>query len=372
MGAGIAALACASGISTVLCEVDDDRVAAAVDRVEKELARRGTMSVEDVVAAKRRLLASAELEAAAGATLALEAVPEDLALKRETLERLGHIAPRAVLATNTSSIPIATLAAATSFPERVLGLHFFNPPGAIRLVELVRAPATAEEGAATARALAEAMGRVVVPVADGPGFLVNRCARPYYLEALRIVEAGVAAPAEVDASCEREGFPMGPFRLMDLIGIDVSLAVTRSLWERSGREPRWAPSPIQERMVAAGRLGRKTGGGFYLDDGEPVELPEASEPGTRTADAGVVPRIVAQLVNEAWFALDAQVAAADQVDLAMTTALRYPRGPFAWGREIGLDRVVDLLDRLAGADGDPRYGVAAGLRSAAGPTADSS
>ena len=242
----------------------------------------------------------------------------------------------------------------------MLGLHFFNPPGAMRLVELVTTPATAPHAAATARAVAETIGKRVVAVADGPGFLVNRCARPYYPRrcgwSSRSRDAGDDRPR-----LRGRRLPDGPLRADGHVGIDVSLAVTRSMFEQSGGEPRWAPSPIQERMVAAGQLGRKSGSGFY-DYGDHAGAPaEAGDGGP----ADLVERIVAQLVNEAWFALDADVARADDLDLAMTTGLGYPRGPLAWGRELGLERVVALLERLAGPQDDPRYRVAAGLAAGA-------
>lgn len=367
MGAGIAALACRNGIATVLCDIDEAAARAGAQRVSDELARRvhrGRMTAAEADAADALLTTSADLSATAGAGLVIEAVPEQPQLKRDLFARLAQIAPGAVLASNTSSIPIATIADAVTTPERVLGLHFFNPPGAMRLVELVTTPATSPAAAATARALAEAIGKLVVTVADGPGFLVNRCARPYYLEALRIVESGVATAPEIDRACEAAGFRMGPFRLMDTIGIDVSLAVTRSMHEQSGGEPRWQPTLTQEVMAAAGTLGRKSGRGFYdYGAGEPQR--DASADGE--AAPQLVERIVAQLVNEAWFALDAGVAGTqDDVDTAMTVGLAYPRGPFAWGRELGLDRVVTILHELAGPDDDPRYRVAPGLAAAAG------
>jgi 3-hydroxybutyryl-CoA dehydrogenase len=367
MGAGIAALTCRHGIPTVLCDVDERAVRAGVGRAFDDLTRavrRGRLTSSEADAAADRLTGSVDLEAIVGAELVLEAAPERAELKRELLARAGRLSATAVLASNTSSIPIATLATAVEDPGRVLGLHFFNPPGAMRLVELVTTPATAA-AAATARALAEAIGKRVVAVADGPGFLVNRCARPYYLEALRIVEAGMATPAEVDRSCEEAGFPMGPFRLLDMIGLDVSLAVTHSMWEQAGGEPRWEPSPIQKRMVAAGEIGRKSGKGFYAYDGNGRRAD--SEPGDHAdPPSGLVERIVAQLVNEAWFALDADVAGGEDIDVAMTVGLGYPRGPLAWGRELGLKRVVALLDRLGGPRHDPRYRIAGGLAAAGG------
>ncbi|MBS1878785.1 MAG: 3-hydroxybutyryl-CoA dehydrogenase [Actinobacteria bacterium] len=370
MGAGIAALACERGVTTILCDASPALAAAARERVEGQLARRrqrGKVDAAAEAAALGRLTVSAELEAAAPAALAIEAVPERLELKRSLFERLAAIAPDAVLASNTSSLPIADLAAGSAHAGRLLGLHFFNPPGAIALVELVATPATGAAALARARALAMALGRQPVTVADGPGFLVNRCARPYYLEALRTVAAGAAEPAAVDAALEAEGFPLGPFRLIDLVGIDVNLAVARSLWEQAGHEPRWRPSPIQEAMVAAGRLGRKGGGGFYDADGAPLPLPAGSAAGPAVVPLGpeeIVTRVAAQLVNEAHFALEAGVAAAADVDPAMTAALRWPRGPLSWGEELGRTRLVALLDELAGPGADPVYRVAPSLRAA--------
>jgi 3-hydroxybutyryl-CoA dehydrogenase len=484
MGAGIAASAVRAGIDVTLLDVDEAALAAGRRRVEAVLRRsveRGRLAGADADSAVRRLRTSPDLADAAGCAVAIEAVPERLELKRSVLAELGRVAPAAVLASNTSSISIGALADAAPVPERVLGLHFFNPPEAMRLVELVVTPRTDPAAAQAARGIAEAMGKTVVQVADGPGFLVNRCARPYYLEALRIVEDGIATPAQVDRICRLGGgFPMGPFELMDLIGIDVSLAVTRSMWEQSFGEPRWRPSPLQAHMVAAGRLGRKTGAGFRAGpngaddaaDPEPqpgapagpvviagddvlarelralarargVTLAEravtadaltiATTPeavshaprgtialacdvggpeirrGLRACGFGLVPplagvrivelaqeawtdprgahaaaalfgalglavepvrdapglvlaRIVAQLVNEAAFAGDAAVAAPELVDVAMTAALGYPRGPVAWGRLLGPERVVGVLDALWEHDRDPRYRVAPSLR----------
>ena len=369
MGAGIAALACERWIPTTLCEVDEAAAAVATERVDAIMRRRfqkGAISGADFEDARSLLRPSAELEAAAGAAIVIEAAPENLDLKRDLFARLAAIAPDAVLASNTSAIPIAELAGGAEFAARTLGIHFFNPPGAIRFVELVRAQDTGAEALERARGLVAALGDEVVTVPDGPGFLVNRCARPYYLEALRIAERGLASPARVDRACEElGGFRMGPFRLMDLIGIDVGLAVARTLWSAAGEEPRWRPSPIQAEMVAAGRLGRKSGAGFYSEQGEPLPLPAAAAASQGGAEPeAILMRIVAQLVNEAWFAIDAGVAAAADIDRAMVGALRYPRGPAAWGEEIGLARVVAVLDELAGPRDDPTYRVAAGLRAA--------
>lgn len=371
MGAGIAALACREGVSTVLCDVDGPAVEAGLQRVRSEFERligRGRLSPEDAALAEDRLQATSKLDAVAGVSVVVEAIPERLDWKADLFRRLAAALPGAVLASNTSSIPIASLAEASGAAERVVGLHFFNPPAAMRLVELISTPLTQPRAAAAARALAERLGKVVVAVADGPGFLVNRCARPYYLEALRLVERGVATPWAIDRICEDEGsFPIGPFRLMDVIGMDVSLAVTRSMWELSGGEPRWRPSRIQTRMVAAGNLGRKTGSGFYVYDGNRSSPDVAAEAPARHGESTrMLLHIVAQLVNEAWFAVDDGVAEPADIDRAMTIGLRHPRGPLASGDEIGAERIVAVLRELQRDDEDPaRYRVAAGLERTA-------
>ena len=292
MGAGIAAVAVRAGMPTTLCDVDAAALArgTAIVHDSLERARRRGRLDDDGVATATGLLAGRDDVAAAveGATLVLEAVPERLELKRDLLARAAQAAPGAVLASNTSSLPIAQLAAGLPAPGRLVGLHFFNPPQAMRLVELVRTDRTDADAVATARAVAERMGKLVVDVADGPGFLVNRCARPFYLEALRLVEDGVATPAQIDRICRLgAGFPMGPFELMDVVGLDVSLAVTRSMHEQAHGEPRWRPSPLQVAMAGAGRLGRKAGGGFYPGDTGPPP------PDAAPQDAGPPPAAVA-------------------------------------------------------------------------------
>ncbi len=190
-----------------------------------------------------------------------------------------------MLATNTSSIPVTSLAGAAGHPENVVGMHFFNPPPLMRLLEVIPADQSSDRAVALARAAGEAMGRRVIVVADGPGFLVNRCGRPYGAEALRIVQEGIATPEQVDRICRLGGgFRMGPFELMDLVGIDVGYAVAQSFTELSFGEPRWKPSPLQARMVAAGRLGRKAGRGWY-DYGDGPHRPEDPPPSDE-ADAG--------------------------------------------------------------------------------------
>jgi 3-hydroxybutyryl-CoA dehydrogenase len=270
MGSGIAQLGCAAGMRTIL----HDPVPGALDRgaeaVRTGLARWIEKGRIDARAPERLHLAPADEELAA-CDLVIEAAPERLELKRDLFARLSEVCgAETVLATNTSSIPVTALAGASRAPENVVGMHFFNPPPLMRLLEVIRAEQTGEAALAMAREAGEAMGKQVILAADGPGFLVNRCGRPFGAEALRLLQEGLAGHEEIDRICRMGGgFRMGPFELMDLVGIDVGYEVALSFTDLSFGEPRWKPSPIQSRMVAAGRLGRKSGRGYYeyLDEG---------------------------------------------------------------------------------------------------------
>jgi 3-hydroxybutyryl-CoA dehydrogenase len=283
MGAGIAQLAAQSGLRTTLHDPVPEALERGVARIERAWEKR------PVEGARERLRPAGALEELAGCDLVIEAAPERLELMGELLRELaGHT--DAVLATNTSSIPVTAIGAASGCPERVVGMHFFNPPPVMRLVEVVAGVDTAPESVALARAAAEAMGRHVIEAADGVGFLVNRCNRPFALEALRIVHEGLATPEQVDRICRLGGgFRMGPFELMDLVGIDVGLEISRSFFEQSFGEPRRRPSPLQPRMVDAGHLGRKTGRGWYpYPDGRPEPRTEDDPPQAGGGDGLVV------------------------------------------------------------------------------------
>ena len=282
MGAGIAQLGCAAGMRTVL----HDPVPEALERGAAQ-ARGGLAKWVDKGRADPGaigLLESAgQLGDLAPCELVIEAAPERADLKRELFARLSEACTeQAVLATNTSSIPVTSLASAATRPENVVGMHFFNPAPLMRLVEVIAADQTGERALDVAVAAGEAMGKRVIQAADGPGFLVNRCGRPFYTEALRLLQERVATHEQIDRICRMGGgFRMGPFELMDLVGIDTGLEVARSFTELSFGEARWRPNPIQARMVAAGRLGRKAGRGYYDYSGgehRPGE-PAPPEPG---------------------------------------------------------------------------------------------
>jgi 3-hydroxybutyryl-CoA dehydrogenase len=279
MGAGIAQLGCAAGIVTVLHDPVPEALGHGAEGVRKGLARwaeKGRVEPD----AGGLLETAPELGGLAACDLVIEAAPERTDLKRELFAALSEVCgPSTVLATNTSSIPVTSLASAAAHPENVVGMHFFNPPPLMRLLELIRADQTGEHAVALAREAGEAMGKDVILASDGPGFLVNRCGRPFYTEALRSLQERIATHDQIDRICRMgAGFRMGPFELMDLVGIDVGLAVARSFTELSFGEPRWRPNPIQARMVAAGRLGRKAGRGYYDYGGDGPHRPEDPQP----------------------------------------------------------------------------------------------
>jgi 3-hydroxybutyryl-CoA dehydrogenase len=284
MGAGIAQLACRAGARTLLHDPVAEALARGAERVREGLqleAARGRLASEDAQAAGERLQAVDELSAFAPCELVIEAAPERLDLKHELYGRLSEIVgEECVLATNTSSLLVTAIAAAASNPARVVGMHFFNPAPVMRLLEVVAGEQSSERALALAFATGEAMGKTVIRASDGPGFLVNRCNRPFGLEALRLLQERVADVETIDRICRMEGgFRMGPFELMDLVGVDTGLQVAKSFFEQSFGEPRWRPSPITARYVAAGLRGRKTGRGYYTYDGGDVEPKRAGAGG---------------------------------------------------------------------------------------------
>jgi 3-hydroxybutyryl-CoA dehydrogenase len=495
MGAGIAQLAATAGARTLLYDPlpgAAERGAARVLEGLEGAKARGKLTADEVRAAWERVDAVDTIAGLASCELVIEAAPEEPELKHALYADLAAaVGPDCILASNTSSIPITALAAPVPGPERVVGMHFFNPAPVMKLVEVIAGVDTSARTLAIARATGAAMGRRVIDAADGPGFLVNRCGRPFGLEALRCVTERIAEPHVVDRIARLGGrFRMGPFELQDLVGIDTGFAVSESFYELSFGEPRWRPSPLSARMVASGRHGRKTGRGWYAYDDAGAILREADPPAPQTGgvpdggmvviagdlqiadelrvlaieagwdvrdpeDAGgevpelivdcggapgedplqggpvallcaegslaaldggggaagfhalpplatgglveltrtsgtsehaaqraegffatlglhtvwvgdapgmVLGRIVCQLVNEAAFAVGEGVGAPGDVDAGMVLGLNHPRGPLAWGDEIGLDHVLAVLDALHAERGDPAYRAAPLLR----------
>jgi 3-hydroxybutyryl-CoA dehydrogenase len=293
MGAGIAQLGCQAGARTLLYDPDPQALSRGAERIAAQLRRsaeRGRLTQQRAEQGIVNLQLVSEPVGLADCELVIEAAPESLELKRELFTEIArHVSDTCVLATNTSSLLVTAVAAPLPHPERVVGMHFFNPPPVMALLEVVSGVESSPDAVAMARAAGAAMGKHVIDALDGVGFLVNRCNRPFGLEGLRLVSERIATIEQVDRICRLgAGFRMGPFELMDLVGVDIGLEISRSFYEQSFGEPRWRPSPIAVKTVAAGRYGRKCGRGYYeYPDGE-RHRPEDPEPPAAGGGHGVV------------------------------------------------------------------------------------
>lgn len=362
MGAGIAQVAAQRGHPVVLADAFAAAISKAMDGHHKAMDReveKGRLTRTDADAVLARItyvtgMSDAELKRFADCALVIEAIIEDLKAKQTLLQALEQVlAPDAVLGTNTSSLAVAALAGGCAHPERVVGIHFFNPAPVMPLVEIIPALATDSSVTDSARALVERWGKVPVVASDTPGFIVNRIARPFYGEALRILEEGIADAATIDwAMRTLGGFRMGPFELMDFIGNDVNYAVTRTVFEAMYFDPRYRPALTQRRLVESGWLGRKAKRGYY-------DYRDGSTPPVPTEDAAlgrvIVDRILAMLINEAVDAVQLRVASPADIELAMTKGVNYPKGLLAWGDELGAGTVLATLESLQQEYGEDRY-----------------
>ena len=355
MGAGIAQVALEAGwrvrFHDALPGAIERGRARIADGLRRRVARRGLAFDAErawVQACLSRLAAAPDPAAvAAGADLVIEAIVEDLAAKRALFASLDAAAAAGtILATNTSALPVSAIAAAaTRHPGRVLGLHFFNPAPVLLLVEVVAEERTDPDVLDRATRIVGAWGKTPVRSADSPGFIVNRVNRPFTIEALRMLEAGEARAGEIDAAVRVDGFPMGPFELMDLVGLDVNLAAATGVWEGLGRPERLRPSPIQAWLVEHQRLGRKGGVGFYrYHDGHdpaleplPHDVAGPVRDGHTIAPEAIVRRIRTAIAAEAVLARDAGVASEADIDTALWLGAAHPEGPFAWLRRQGAE-----------------------------------
>ena len=348
MGSGIAQVAATAGHKVVLFDTKVEALNLSKAKLAKVMARlveKGKLTLEKAEAIQGRISYADNLEAIAESGIVIEAIVENLDIKKSVFSSVEKMVSQdCILASNTSSLSIASIAAACEKSERVIGIHFFNPAPLMPLVEIIPAIQTSKAIAIEARAIIDSWKKVTVLAKDTPGFIVNRVARPFYGEAIRILEEGVADIATIDwAMKEIGGFRMGPFELTDYIGHDVNYVVTETVFKEFFYDQRYKPSFSQKRLLEAGRLGRKSGHGFY-DYSEGAVKPEPNTDivlGTKIVD-----RVVAMLINEAIDALFLNIASAKDIDLAMTKGVNYPKGLLAWADEKGLDTVLAQLEEL--------------------------
>jgi len=348
MGSGIAQVASTAGHEVLVSDTNSAALKLAQKNLLKILNRLAEKGNIDDATAKSifgRVYFVDNMPAFAECGLVIEAIVEDLAIKKSVFEKLEAITPKdCILATNTSSLPVAAIAAACEQPERVLGIHFFNPAPLMKLVEIIPAIQTGPAVVERAKMLIESWDKLAVLAKDTPGFVVNRVARPFYGEALRILEEGIADVATIDwAMTELGGFRMGPFTLMDFIGNDVNYTVTETVFRAFYYDPRYKPAFTQKRLAEAGWLGRKSGHGFY-NYAEGAQNPNPAK--DKKLGKTIFYRILVMLINEAAEALYFNIASRNDIDLAMTKGVNYPKGLLRWADEIGIARCVKMMDAL--------------------------
>lgn len=365
MGAGIAQVAATAGHPVIIYDLSEaalDRALKQLSQSWKKLQEKGKISDAQELLDRCRFVSRLEELSVCG--LVIEAIVEDLGIKKKVFSELeAHLPNDCILASNTSSLSVTAIAAACKRPERVLGLHFFNPPPLMALVEVIPAIQTNESIVEEARKLMQSWGKIPVLAQDTPGFIVNRVARPFYGEALRIYEEGIADMATIDwAMTTIGGFRMGPFTLMDYIGHDVNYVVTETVFRSFFFDPRYKPSFSQKRLLEAGWLGRKSGRGFY-NYAEGIGQPQANT--SEELGRAIVERVLAMLINEAVDALHLRVASAQDIELSMTKGVNYPKGLLQFCDEMGAQKVLDILDGLYKEYGEDRYRASVALRRAA-------
>lgn len=357
MGAGIAQVAAQAGHRVVLVDVNDEALEKAKKNFQSifsRLVEKGKMTEEQMIETSNKISYSSSFDSFSNCGIVIEAIVEKIEVKHAVFTQLEKIVSEdCILASNTSSLSIASIGSVLKNPNRIIGIHFFNPAPLMPLVEVIPAVQTFENTLKYSKSLIDSWGKVTVLTKDTPGFIVNRVARPFYGEALRIYEEGIADFATIDwAMTKIGGFKMGPFTLMDYIGNDVNYAVTESVFSAFYYDPRFKPSFTQKRYSEAGFYGRKSGRGYY-DYSEGAELPKPNE--DLVIGQQIFDRIIVMLINEAFDALFLNVATREDIDLAMTKGVNYPKGLLQWADELGLDKVLAKLEDLFVEYGEDRY-----------------
>lgn len=348
MGSGIAQVAATAGNKVIVFDADTKAAQRAADSMQKtfsKLTEKGKLTGEKAKEISSRISYSSSLNEFKECSLIIEAIIEDLTVKQKVFSDLERVVGAdCVLATNTSSLSVTSIASACANPERVVGIHFFNPAPLMPLVEIVGGLASDEQIVKDAKSLIDSWGKITVLAKDTPGFIVNRIARPFYGEAILIYEEGLADFATIDwAMKEIGGFKMGPFELMDMIGNDVNYTVTETVWKQFFYDPRYKPSITQKRLFEAKRFGKKSGIGYYdYSEGSVVPSPVMN----KQLGEIIFYRINSMLINEAIDALYFNVASKEDIDLAMMKGVNYPKGLLRWCDEIGAEKIYERLNVL--------------------------
>ena len=370
MGAGIAQVAATAGCQVKLYDVkleQLDQAAADLEKVLKRLIEKDRIDDQEKKRIQGNIAHVDALSELSHCDLVIEAIVENLEVKKKVFGELEkRVSDACIIASNTSSLSITSIASALNNPERCVGIHFFNPAPLMKLVEIIPAVQTSTDVTERCKETIASWGKTVAVTKDTPGFIVNRVARPFYSEALRIYEEGMASIPAIDKAVRQMGFRMGPFELMDFIGHDVNYVVTESVFEAFYYDPRYKPSLTQKRLVEAGWLGRKSGKGFYeFIDGVKQEPDHDPQMLTGADVKAIQDRILVMLINEAADALYLKIASAEDLDNSMTKGVNYPKGLLAWADEKGLDWCVEQLDALYDFYREDRYRCSPLLRSKA-------
>ena len=355
MGCGIAQIAATKGHTVCLYDSFDgaiDNAKIKITKILNRLVEKERITLQEQNDITERIQFTNDIKNIKESKLVIEAIIEDLKLKQDIFNKIEDIVEKkCIIATNTSSLSIASIAGSCKNPERVIGIHFFNPAPLMPLVEIIPSIQSSDETINHAKSIIDSWQKITVLTKDTPGFIVNRVARPFYGEAIRIYEEGIADFSTIDWSMREIGvFRMGPFELMDYIGNDINYTVTETVFTAFYYDPRYKPSFTQKRMMEAGYLGRKSGKGFYDYS---KEIPEPIK--DRDLAKKILWRILSMLINEAADALYLNIATKEDIDLAMTKGVNYPKGLLVWADEIGINSILNELERLKKLYGEDRY-----------------
>ena len=357
MGSGIAQVAASNGCQITIVDSSQPALENSKSKLKSILNRlveKGKINEEQSKSILARIHWTTKMDEISNSNMIFEAIVENLEIKQNLFSEMESlVSDSCILATNTSSLSVSKIASVCKLKSRIMGVHFFNPVPLMKLVEVIPTEETDKKLLSEVKSSLESWGKSVVTAKDTPGFIVNRVARPFYSEALKIYEEGLADFATIDwAMKEFGGFRMGPFELMDYIGNDVNYSATKAVYDGTNHDPRYKPSPIQKKLMDEGLLGRKSGKG-YFDYSENAVNPEPNK--NEKLGKKIFNRILAMLINAAADALNGAIATRDDIDTAMTTGVNYPKGLLKWADEIGLNSPLAQLKDLHTQSGDDRY-----------------